>query len=558
MNLFKTMLAATALAGMASPMAIAPAQAAPAAQAGRPNIIVVIVDDMGFSDLGAFGSEIRTPNLDALATKGVRFSNFHATPVCAPTRAELLTGVDHHQTGIGNFPELIQDNQAGRPGYEGYLNNRVVTIAERLRDAGYKTIHSGKWHLGYDPAANPAARGFERSFSMLGGGHNHFGTDKDRKRPDMPNVGLVYTLDGKAVSIPDQFYSTDYFTDRLIDFLPEAGDKRPFFGYLALTAPHYPLHALPEDIKRYAGKYDAGYDVLREQRLARLKSLNLIAPNVEAHAPTSPDRWAALPDDVKKVEARKMEVYAAMVDRVDQNIGRLMAALKKRGLDENTVVMFLSDNGPEGHELDKSFIIPEAGKAMLASADNRLESIGSAQSYVWYGPNWAEAASAPFRKYKSFPTEGGTRVTAFISYPAHLRGGIESSYVSVRDVVPTLLDYAGVQADLAHYKGKDVIAPQGISFAARIAPGAKAEVLPPVFAAGEMFGRRYVRRGNWKAVHIPPPTGSGRWQLFDMDKDPGEVHDLSRDNRELLADLVKSWNVYAAEKGVVPPIIPGN
>ncbi|ARS26582.1 arylsulfatase [Sphingomonas sp. KC8] len=555
-NLLNIMLAATALTGVSTAVATSPAMAAPAA--GRPNIIVVIVDDMGFSDIGAFGSEIRTPNLDALATGGVRFNNFHTTPVCSPTRAELLTGVDHHQTGIGTFPELLQDNQAGKPGYEGYLNNRVVTIAERLRDAGYKTIQSGKWHLGYDPAANPAARGFERSFAMLGGGHNHFGRDAERSRPDMPNVGIVYTLDGKQVGIPDNFYSSDYFSDRLMEFLPAKGDRRPFFGYLALTAPHYPLHAPPEDIKRYAGKYDAGYDVLRTQRLAKLKALNLIPADVEPHSQTSTVRWYSLSDDEKRIEARKMEVYAAMVDRVDQNIGRLIAELKKRGVYDNTVIMFLSDNGPEGHELDKSFIIPEAGKAMLANADNRLESIGTEQSYIWYGPNWAEAASAPFRKSKSFPTEGGTRVTAFMSYPRQLKGRIDTAYTSVRDVVPTLLQYAAIDTDLTHFNGRDVLAPQGASFAARIAPGARTEVLPPLFAAGEMFGRRYVRKGNWKAVHIPPPTGSGRWELFDMDKDPGEVHDLGRDHRDVLADLVRSWNIYAAEKGVVPPIIPGN
>ena len=194
------------LAAMATMVAFA---ASVFAAESRPNIVVILVDDMGFSDLGAFGGEIRTPNLDALANKGVKFTNFHTTPVCAPTRAELLTGVDHHQTGLGNFPELRQDNQIDKPGYEGFLNDRVATIAERLKDAGYYTFQSGKWHLGYDPRANPAARGFDRSFTLLGGGHNHFGSDQDRQRPDMPNVGLVYTLDGKQVRIPANFYSSD-------------------------------------------------------------------------------------------------------------------------------------------------------------------------------------------------------------------------------------------------------------------------------------------------------------------------------------------------------------
>lgn len=552
MKMLRFMLSATALT------ALAPAHAEKTSDT-RPNIIVVMVDDMGFSDLGAFGGEIRTPNLDTLANKGVKFNNFHTTPVCAPTRAEFLTGVDHHQTGLGNFPELRQDNQIDRPGYEGYLNDRVVTIAERLRDAGYKTIHSGKWHVGYDLRANPAARGFERSFTMLGGGHNHFGTDKNRPRPNLPNVGLSYTLDGKEVSIPDNFYSTDYFTNQLISFLPERGDKRPFFGYLALTAPHYPIHAPAEDIQRYAGKYDAGYDALREQRLTRLKELKLIPGTITPHAQTSSVRWDSLNDADKRIESRTMEAYAAMVDRIDQNMGKLVSELKKRGVYDNTVILFFSDNGPEGHELDKSFIIPEAGKAMLASADNSLGSIGTAHSYTWYKSNWAEAGSAPFRLSKSFPTEGGTRVVSFLSYPKHARTGIETSYISVRDVLPTLLDLAHVKLDSpAQYKGKAVIAPQGVSFAQRILPGAPPPNISPAFAAGEMFGRRYVREGQWKAVHIPPPTGNGRWELFDIEADPGETTDLARKNPEIIGKLIKAWNSYADEKGVIPPIIPGN
>ena len=550
MKMLHLMLAATALTGLSATSAAAQEQ---------PNIIVILVDDMGFSDLGAFGGEIRTPNLDALANKGVKFSNFHTTPVCAPTRAELLTGVDHHQTGIGNFPELRQDNQIDQPGYEGYLTDRVVTIAERLKDAGYTTFQSGKWHLGYDPRANPVARGFDHSFTMLGGGHNHFGADQGRKRPDLPNVGLVYTQDGKQVAIPAKFYSTDYFTDKFLSFLPDAKDKRPFFGYLSLTAPHYPIQAPPEDIKRYSGKYDGGYDALRQERLKRLKDLKLVPGDVVPHAQTSSKRWADLTDDEKRMEARTMEAYAAMVDRIDQNVGRLVTELKKRGQYDNTVILFFSDNGPEGHELDKSFIIPEAGKAMLAEGDNSFDSIGSAKSYVWYKSNWAEAGSAPFRLSKSFPTEGGTRVVSFLSYPKHARTGIEPSYISVRDVLPTMLDLAHVKLDKPEeYKGKPVIAPQGISFAQRIMPGAPTPQLSPTFAAGEMFGRRYVREGRWKAVHIPPPTGSGRWELFDIEADPGEVNDLARQNPEQLGKMVKSWNAYAHEKGVVPPIIPGN
>ncbi len=522
----------------------------------RPNILLVMVDDMGFSDLGAFGSEIPTPHLDRLAKEGLRFSQFHTTPVCAPTRAELMTGVDHHRTGLGNFPELRQDNQKDQPGYEGYLTDRVATIAERLKAAGYATFMSGKWHLGYDPRANPAVRGFDRSFVLLGGGHNHFGRDPSYSTV-IPNAGTVYTEDGERVPTPQPFYSSDYFTRRAIEFLPEKGSDVPFFGYLALTAPHYPLHAPPEDIARHAGRYDAGYDVLHDERLARMKALGLLGADVEPHPPSEPAPWASLPPERRKIEARLMEVHAAMVDRIDQNIGRLLEALAARGLLENTIVVFLSDNGAEGHRLDRSVIAAEQGKRLLASGDNRLESIGSAASYIWYGPSWAEAATAPSRLYKSFPTEGGTRVPAFLWNPGRIRSGISGQYVSVRDVVPTLLDYAGVPIE-AQVAGKSVLAPEGQSIRAWVEDASREPGVDGIVANGEMFGRLYARRGRMKAVMIPPPTGPGVWQLYDVVADPGEVHDLAKDQPAVLAALEAQWQRYAKEKGVVLPTIPGN
>ena len=557
-RLVATLAAATMLAGVGSAAAPMPEATAPrqAPVTARPNILLILVDDMGYSDLGAFGGEIRTPNLDALAEHGLRLTNFHATPVCAPTRAELLTGVDHHQTGIGNFPELRQDNQKDQPGYEGYLTDHVATIAERLEAAGYVTFMAGKWHLGYDPRANPAVRGFEHSFALLGGGHNHFGLDPTYKAA-LPNAGTVYTEDGKIVPTPRPFYSSDYFTRRLIDFLPAKAGGKPFFGYLAFTAPHFPLQAPAEDIARYRGRYDAGYDVLRRQRIARQQQLGLIGPDIVAHDPSSPERWDALPPDRKRIEARLMEVYAAMVDRVDQNIGLLVAALKARGLYENTVIVFLADNGAEGHQLDHSVIAAEQGRRLLASGDNQLESIGTARSYIWYGPNWAEAATAPSRLYKSFPTEGGTHVPAFLWSPGRIRTGLSASYVSVRDVMPTLLDYAGAPAG-PEYGSHAVLAPQGRSIRGWIERPGHDPKDDGVVANGEMFGRLYARRGGMKAVMIPPPTGPGIWQLYDVDADPGETRDLGAAQPKLLAALVAQWARYAKAAGVVLPTIPGN
>jgi len=542
-------------AGDPAPAPGASAAAPPTADA-RPNILLILVDDMGFSDLGAFGGEIRTPHLDALAQAGLRFTNFHTTPVCSPTRAELLTGVDHHETGIGNFQELRQDNQKDAPGYEGYLTEKVATLAERLKTAGYQTAMSGKWHLGYDPRANPAVRGFDRSFVLLGGGHNHFGRDPNYTAA-IPNAGIAYTEDGASVRVTQPFYSSDAFTQKLIDFLPAQSGGAPFFAYLALTAPHYPLHAPAEDIARYAGKYAAGWDVLRQERLARQEALGLLPSGVEPHAHSEPIAWDSLPPERRAIEERLMETYAAMVDRIDQNVGRLMATLEARGLAENTIVVFLADNGAEGHQLDKSVIAAEQGKRLLASGDNRLESIGTERSYVWYGPNWAEAATAPSRLYKSFPTEGGTRVVAFMWDPGTVRSGISGSYVSVRDVAPTLLDLAGVPVE-PQVAGRSVLAPQGRSIRAWLADAALEPGVETVEANGEMFGRLYARRGRMKAVMIPPPTGPGVWQLYDVVADPGEIHDLAAQQPETLAALEAQWQRYAAASGVVVPTIPGN
>lgn len=558
-RLFLSALLVSSALSLALPEA---AQAAPPAD--RPNVLVILADDLGYSDLGAFGGEIRTPNLDALINQGVRFTDFHTTPVCSPTRAELLTGVDHHRTGLGNFTELMQPNQRGNPGYEGYLNEHVVTIADRMRAAGYLTLMSGKWHVGNDPRADPYRRGFEHSYALLAGGHDHFNDGTASARMVLPDQAVVrpvsdapmYTRDGKA-DRPGPFYSSDYFTDQLIGFLPDrASDQRPVFAYLAFTAPHYPLQAPAEDIERYRGAYDEGYDVLRERRLKRQIELGLLAPGAKAHPVKFSTPWSDLTAEQRRYEARKMEVYAAMVDRLDQNVGRLVSALKAKGLYDNTIIFFLSDNGAEGSELDKSVIMPGIGKAMLASGDNRLESVGGPGSYMWYGPGWAQAATAPARLFKSFTTEGGTRVPAFVS-GVGVKKGQSPFYLSVRDILPTVAELAGVSVGGTQFAGRTVLEPTGRSFAGVLGNPAL-KIHAEVVTNGEAFGRRFSRKGKWKAVHTPPPTGSGRWELFDLEADPNEVTDLSASHGVILNALIAQWDAYATVNGVVLPTIPGN
>lgn len=550
------------LAAQTSPVPAAPASAAQ--EAKRPNFLVIVADDLGWSDLGAFGGEIATPNLDALATSGVRFTGFHTAPTCSPTRSMLLSGVDNHEAGIGTMAESLGPSQIGRPGYEGYLNDRVASIAELLQQGGYRTVMSGKWHLGLTPGRGPAARGFERSFALLQGLGNHFGGDQDGAWKKA-KANSVYRDDGKVTRFPIGRYSADYFADRLIGFLDEgASDTRPFFAYLPFTTPHWPMQAPAETIAKYKGRYDAGYEALRQKRLARQKELGLVALDQQPHAPDGVKPWESLSPEEKALEARKMEVYAAMVDRMDQNVGRVIAELKRTGKYEDTVIVFLADNGPEGSEIDAPFQVRGvAGGAKKLGIDNRLENIGSATSYVGYGAGWAQANSSPSWLVKGYPTEGGTRVTAFASGKGVVGDRIARGYLSVTDVAPTLLDLAGLSQPTS-FKGRPILPFEGKSLVP-VLENKAAEVRGPAEPVGtELFYRRALRKGDWKAVYIPKTgstyprdgAGEGKWQLFNLATDPAESKDLAASHAEKLAELVADWDSYAKAKGVILPAPP--
>ncbi|WP_159981565.1 MULTISPECIES: arylsulfatase [unclassified Novosphingobium] len=541
--------------------------AAPASapqEAKRPNFLVIVADDLGWSDLGAFGGEIATPNLDALATSGVRFTGFHTAPTCSPTRSMLLSGVDNHEAGIGTMAESLGPSQIGRPGYEGYLNDRVASIAELLQQGGYRTVMSGKWHLGLTPERGPAARGFERSFALLQGLGNHFGGDQDGAWKKA-KANSVYRDDGKITRFPIGRYSADYFADRLIGFLDEgASDERPFFAYLPFTTPHWPMQAPAETIAKYKGRYDAGYEALRQKRLARQKELGLVALDQQPHAPDGVKPWDSLSPEERALEARKMEVYAAMVDRMDQNVGRVIAELKRTGKYEDTVIVFLADNGPEGSEIDAPFQVRGvADGAKKLGIDNRLENIGNATSYVGYGAGWAQANSSPSWLVKGYPTEGGTRVTAFASGKGVVGDRIARGYLSVTDVAPTLLDLAGLPQP-ASFKGRPILPFEGKSLVA-VLENKATEVRGPAEPVGtELFYRRALRKGDWKAVYIPKTgstyprdgAGEGKWQLFNLATDPAESVDLAASHADKLAELVADWDSYAKAKGVILPASP--
>ena len=523
----------------------------------RPNVLLIVVDDMGYADLGSFGGEIETPNLDALAEAGIRLTNFHAASMCSPSRAMLLTGVDSHLAGYGNMLEELAPNQKGQPGYEGRLNDRVVTVANLLKDSGYRTYVTGKWHLGAGPSA-PHVRGFDQSFVLDSGGGSHFADMRPAYAPS-PDVKAFYLDDGVQLEqLPDDFeYSSQFHADRMISYLQAGeGSEKPFFAYLAFTAPHWPLQAPDEAIQKYKGRYDEGYDVISERRLAKMKRIGLI-PDHSIRSARSPKEapWETLTDEQKKMELRAMEIYAAMVDQVDVHTGRVVDYLKQSGQFDNTVIIFLSDNGAEGHDLDETWpaeAFPAIRKTIDDSHDFSYEAMGRPGSYVLYGPNWANAGAPPFRLHKAFPTEGGTRAAAFVFYPPSFPGGrLVDDFISIKDVTPTLLEFVGVEHPGAHYEGRAIQPMSGISMLSVLM--GTGSMPSDRIVADELLGKRLVRKGEWKIVHMPTPWGTGGWQLYNIRQDPSENHDLAAQYPDKVAELTAHWDQYVEDNGVILP-----
>jgi arylsulfatase len=518
----------------------------------RPNILLIVADDLGYTDLGVYGGEIGTPNLDALARNGVLFTEFHAASTCSPTRAMLLSGMDNHPAGLGTMAHDQTPGQLGRPGYEGYLSFRVAALPELLREAGYHTYLSGKWHLGMDRETSPAARGFERSFGLMNGGSGHFDT-----LALFPGGRSVYREDGEEVGLPDDFYSTRSYAERMIEFLEQnAGDGRPFFAYLAFTAPHWPLQAPEVSIARFAGRFDDGYDALHARRVERLKRLGLVAREAEAY-PGLPDRtpWEDLGPEQQRIEARKMEIYAAMVHDLDAYVGKVIEHLERLGAYDDTFILFMSDNGAEGHDLQATW--PSLAQHIRDCCDNRYENMGNADSYIDHGPEWARAGIGVSSLYKGFSTQGAIKVPAFVSFPGRIRGPrVVRAFVSVMDVMPTMLELAGIEHPGERFQGRAVLPMQGRTMLPMLLGEAESVHGPEPLMAWELFGRRAVRRGEWKLTFTTKPHGPGEWQLFDLASDPAELYDLSDRHPEIRRELLESWDRYMADNGVILPETP--
>ena len=523
----------------------------------RPNIVIILGDDMGFADMGSFGSEIKTPNLDALANEGVRFTNFYTHASCSPTRSMLLSGVDTHVNGLGNMDEWTAPNQRGAVGYEGYLNKQVLTLPQLLKGAGYHTYMVGKWHLGKAPDLIPAARGFERDFSLLDGAGSYW---------DMTNFTgaspkSVFTEDGRYLTqLPKDYYATKTYTDKLISFIDaNRGDGKPFFAYVAHQAPHDPYHLPKEWRNRHVGAYDKGWDAVRQDRLKRQIELGIQPPDTQLA-----ERMWFVPDPIvlapasRAILGKKMELYAGMMENMDFHVGRLIDHLKKIGEYENTIFIVFGDNGAEGTDLFKMIAGSPGSRDFLFAAINWSQTHpnawGDPGSYVGYGPMWAQVSMTPFSQYKGWVAEGGIRNALIVSGPAVKRpkGSINHGLMHVAAIMPTLLELAGADYPKTH-EGREAPKLIGKSWNPVLAGQTESSRTDEDYLAWEIFGNRAVRQGDWKVRWQYKSFGKGDWELFNVAKDPGERKDLAAEHPDKLKQMLALWDDYVRANNVILP-----
>ncbi len=501
----------------------------------RPNIILIMVDDMGYSDLGSYGSEIRTPNLDRLAGEGIRLTQFYNNSICAPTRASLITGQYQHKAGVGYFNVNL-----GLPAYQGYLNRESLTFGEVLRSGGYNTFISGKWHVGNDSLAWPVQRGFDQFYGFIGGASNFYTANSNRPVKLKRNNHEVDLEEGK--------YLTDELTSHALDFIANHNDAgRPFFLYLPFNAPHWPLQAPQEDIDRYKGVYDIGWDSLRVLRIQRQQELGLLnKTQTIAERDAAVPQWNALSYEEKQFWKTRMEVYAAMVDRVDQNIGKLLEHLKQVGKYDNTLIIFISDNGPQGGYRGITTTGSTSGRGFRPGGNTYTGPIGSPNSYGFQDQPWAYLSKTPLLEYKDDLHEGGISSPLIAWYPKKIKAGrIAQGLGHIIDLAPTFYDLAGIK----YPETFDGIKPNAL-------PGKS--LLPVFFEDKEVVdrgnpifweraGNRAVRDGKWKLVSAYP---SYQWELYDIDIDRGETQNVASENPGIVTQLAEAYFAWAKETGV--------
>ena len=525
----------------------------------RPNILVILADDLGYSDIGCFGGEIRTPNLDALAANGLRFTQFYNATRCCPSRAALLTGLYPHQAGVG---DMNGDEGPRRPGYRGHLTERTVTIPEVLRWAGdshgslrqgYRTFMVGKWHLGSNPG--PIRRGFDDFYGMIGGFNSFWQEDPFYTRLPSGRPKRTYP--------PGQFYSTDAFADYALDFLAESrrGSSIPWFLYLAFNAPHFPLHAPKEEVNRYAPIYEKGWDAIRDERLARQKRMGIVGEGTALpprsdwvhpfqHKEGENPPWESLPLDRRTDLARRMAIFAAMVEHMDRAIGRVVDSVKEHGQLDNTLILFLSDNGgcaewdPLGFDVDTG---PKTTNELHKGEE--LATMGGPGTYHSYGSGWANASNTPWRLYKHYAHEGGISTPMVVHWPAGTKrkGELDNRVGHIMDIMATCMDVSG-SAYPSRVEDVEIPRPEGRS----LMPALRGEPATPRTLFWEHEGNRAARDGRWKLV-----ARKGQpWELYDIDTDRTESHDLAAQQPERVANLAKAWDQWAARCYVIKETTP--
>lgn len=519
-----------------------------AADKARPNIVVLLADDWGFSDVGAFGGEIATPHLDDLARRGMRFSNFHVSASCSPTRSMLLTGVDNHRNGVGNMRETIPQEHVGKPGYLSVLGENVVTVATLLKDSGYRTYAAGKWHVGKEVHNLPNRRGFDRSIVQGDSGSDNWETGK--RYLDLTDK-VYWFEDGKEAVMPSDYYSSKFFVDKAIEFISSgAGQNKPFFAYVAFQANHIPVQAPREFIDKYRGAYQDGWTALRQARRDKAAELGVLPKDTPMIAMSTTADWNALSAEDKLYQARRMEVYAGMADAMDHHIGRLITHLKQTGEYDNTVFIFLSDNGAEASD---PYVVPLARWWLDWHYSRDIDRLGDKGAYSIIGPSWSSAAASPLSTYKFYAGEGGIRVPLIISGPAGIqRDQIHHGFTHVNDIAPTLLDLAQVPPPGATYEGRSIEVMTGKS----LLPVLKGEA-QRVHAADEpigyeLSGNQALFKGDLKLLKNIPPIGDGQWHLYDIRQDPGETRDLKEMMPDVFLAMQGDYAAYAQANGVLP------
>jgi arylsulfatase len=555
----KQLIRAALVAAIVATTVASPAATPASAGTGkRPNIVIILGDDLGFSDMGCFGGEIKTPHLDSLAKAGVRCTQFYTHASCSPTRSMLLTGVDTHLNGLGNMDEWTAPNQWGVDGYEGYLNNRVTTLPQLLKDAGYHTYMAGKWHMGKSPDKIPAARGFERDFSLLDGAGSYW----DMLNFTAATPKSTFTEDGRYLkTLPRNYYATKTYTDKIISYIEaNRGDGKPFFAYVSHQAPHDPYHLPRSWRNRHVGQYDKGWDVVRHERLKRQVEMGIVPKGTELA-----ERMWFVPDATLLAPAsraflgKKMELYAGMVENMDYHTGRLIDYLKKIGEYDNTLFIVFGDNGAEGADLFKMISGTPGTRDFLFAAtqwsQNNFNAWGDPHSYVGYGPMWAQVSMTPFSQYKGNMAEGGIRNALIVSGPIVKRppGSINHSAVlHVADLMPTLLEVAGASYPKT-VNGQAAPPLIGKSWVKTLASEQDSPRSDRDYLAWEVFGNRAVRQGNWKLRWQYKPYGTEDWELFNLAEDMAERHDLASAQPEKVKALQALWDDYVRANHVILP-----